>query len=660
MKVEEGYFRPSKYGSKKFANTELNLAGGHTITILTGGATFASLVDSGLPAGTDALTWHGISGAQPAGEKIYAVGYFVSVRLSAGSIECDGPLYERVFTGKTWYVRPSGGAYGAEDGTSYATAWDGFTNIDWTAAGVQPGDLLYICGTHTEAFAVGGSGTAPIGYSLGSPITIRGDYPGDPGVINSADLRNTGFDCNSKNYITIHSLSSIDAVVDCFQFRGTSTGIVTYNLIATGSGNQGIQHEDTASVTHNNPYCNDNADDGVSGHGNAIIIINEGTFSNNGEGINVIEDVHCTVSGTTIFSSNTSYDIWAVNATTDGSCWIDITGATLSGNVRVDNEAKLILRNCTVNGPFEAAPTVSRKGFLELYNTELAGTILFDDLSEVIAENSILSGVITVNSANTSIDLTDCTVSQDIQIRNSFTATRTVFTSTITPSIGNTSTFTECLITSWGANIYGIMTFNECRIQDNAPVNGTANVNHCLFTGNGSIDHLLDVVSGGTLNVKYSVFKGMIAGKFGIAARTGSTVTINGCTFVGASKVGKGLFTQVNVTANNCIFTDLESGFHQAAGTAATYNCVFYDNTDDTVGTVTQNNSQTGDPALTAVGSNDFSLGTGSSAIGNGKDLGASFKEGIASAVWGNGTTEAPVVTLKKQATAWDIGAYIS
>ena len=42
------------------------------------------------------------------------------------------------FGGNIWYVRPSGGTYGNEDGTSYDNAWDGFTNIDWTATGVQP------------------------------------------------------------------------------------------------------------------------------------------------------------------------------------------------------------------------------------------------------------------------------------------------------------------------------------------------------------------------------------------------------------------------------------------------------------------------------------------------------------------------------------------
>ena len=47
-----------------------------------------------------------------------------------------------------WYVRPAGGAYGAEDGTSYAAAWDGLLNVVWGGAGVVPGDTLYICGTH--------------------------------------------------------------------------------------------------------------------------------------------------------------------------------------------------------------------------------------------------------------------------------------------------------------------------------------------------------------------------------------------------------------------------------------------------------------------------------------------------------------------------------
>ena len=49
-----------------------------------------------------------------------------------------------------WYVRPSGGTYGDEDGTSYANAWDGFSNITWGVGGVVVGDTLYLDGTFYE------------------------------------------------------------------------------------------------------------------------------------------------------------------------------------------------------------------------------------------------------------------------------------------------------------------------------------------------------------------------------------------------------------------------------------------------------------------------------------------------------------------------------
>ena len=95
----------------------------------------------------------------------------------------------------TWYVRPYGGntvTYGAENGTSYADAWDGFSKIAWGPGGVQAGDTLYVCGTHPSPvramsgayvasdsqLKIGASGTGE-----DARITIRGDYPGDSGQI---------------------------------------------------------------------------------------------------------------------------------------------------------------------------------------------------------------------------------------------------------------------------------------------------------------------------------------------------------------------------------------------------------------------------------------------------------------------------------------------
>ncbi|MFC2141347.1 hypothetical protein ACFLR7_00250, partial [Acidobacteriota bacterium] len=43
-----------------------------------------------------------------------------------------------------WYVRPSGGSYGAQNGTSYGNAWNGLENVIWGVGGVQAGDSLYV------------------------------------------------------------------------------------------------------------------------------------------------------------------------------------------------------------------------------------------------------------------------------------------------------------------------------------------------------------------------------------------------------------------------------------------------------------------------------------------------------------------------------------
>jgi hypothetical protein len=84
-KVEEGYVRPSKFGSKKIATTTLTAIEAHTVEFL-GATVVAALTDDGVPSGTNALTWHGISGSQPAGEKILAKGKFTSITLTSGSV----------------------------------------------------------------------------------------------------------------------------------------------------------------------------------------------------------------------------------------------------------------------------------------------------------------------------------------------------------------------------------------------------------------------------------------------------------------------------------------------------------------------------------------------------------------------------------------------
>lgn len=91
-----------------------------------------------------------------------------------------------------YYVRPGAAdqvpyASGANDGSSYANAWQGLNNANFrTAANTASNAMFWICGSHR---ALQGSPTTyyniPIasGVSRSKPKIFRGDYPGDPGSV---------------------------------------------------------------------------------------------------------------------------------------------------------------------------------------------------------------------------------------------------------------------------------------------------------------------------------------------------------------------------------------------------------------------------------------------------------------------------------------------
>ena len=98
------------------------------------------------------------------------------------------------FSQNTWYVRPafSGMTYGNENDTTYADAWNGLEvlNGKFQDGTIGDTDEIYICGTHIFHDTTGINPIAlqgKIGIKSGqdsiSRLTIRGDYPGDLGVI---------------------------------------------------------------------------------------------------------------------------------------------------------------------------------------------------------------------------------------------------------------------------------------------------------------------------------------------------------------------------------------------------------------------------------------------------------------------------------------------
>lgn len=81
--------------------------------------------------------------------------------------------------GRTWYVRPHYlGPFGEGDGTSYADAWRGTEAIIWGAAGVQPGDTVYICGNQENSKNI----TPKLSGLAGKEIAIDGHCPGPDGI----------------------------------------------------------------------------------------------------------------------------------------------------------------------------------------------------------------------------------------------------------------------------------------------------------------------------------------------------------------------------------------------------------------------------------------------------------------------------------------------
>lgn len=94
------------------------------------------------------------------------------------------------------YVRPNGGAYGAEDGSSWTNAFDGFSDVSWGSGtgSVGAGDTLYVgAGTYTQEL------TIPDDGSSGSPIIIRAAQETHTGTVNF----NAGISFISRSYIKL-------------------------------------------------------------------------------------------------------------------------------------------------------------------------------------------------------------------------------------------------------------------------------------------------------------------------------------------------------------------------------------------------------------------------------------------------------------------------
>lgn len=141
----------------------------------------------------------------------------------------------------TWYVRPASGEYGAEDGTSYATAFDGTADITWGVSGVNAGDTLCVDGTFTGASESDVSGiTLRIDQSgsAGNVVTVDGDCDGD-GIKAEFDGDNA-VGIAIRTAIVGTSRTTYLAVKNIVMRQYTNKAVVNYNVTgdSTADANQ--------------------------------------------------------------------------------------------------------------------------------------------------------------------------------------------------------------------------------------------------------------------------------------------------------------------------------------------------------------------------------------------------------------------------------------
>src|SRR5688500_17271540 len=123
-----------------------------------------------------------------------------------------------------WFVRPNTSHSGTRNGTSYANAWGGWSEVQWGVGKVTTGDTLYICGAHAYAAVIepGAAG-----------VTIRGDYVTEAGSITFTGANY--FNLN-KSSSTIEALT-ITSENRCIMPAAISiTGFTLKNCTLNGSG----------------------------------------------------------------------------------------------------------------------------------------------------------------------------------------------------------------------------------------------------------------------------------------------------------------------------------------------------------------------------------------------------------------------------------------
>lgn len=135
-----------------------------------------------------------------------------------------------------WYVRTDTSHSATRNGTSYATAWGGWTEVVWGVSGVSLSDTLYVCGAYASStfLSVG----AHLAASTAQQVTLRGDYAGDPAIFT---FTGTGYLNSARNYTTIKGMK-VNGMTgfSCILHTAIAGGIIENCELVGGSNGVGL------------------------------------------------------------------------------------------------------------------------------------------------------------------------------------------------------------------------------------------------------------------------------------------------------------------------------------------------------------------------------------------------------------------------------------
>ena len=425
-------------------------------------------------------------------------------------------------TPQRYFVRPSTtpGTYGTEDGSSYANAWNGFSDIDWASV---ENNILAVCGTHTEQFTVQ------------SNCTLVFNDVNEIGEIDATGI-NTGIFIDGYD-ATLESPVVNNANVHNVYFEN-STSIVN-NGTFNNCANQGVQHWSNSIVTYNGTTTtNGNSDEGFSGHLNAEVTIN-GTWqaqNNTQAAANFIEESKFTFNCVFDFLNNGTYDIWGTNNTGANlsDLQININTSSQVGSVRIDG------------------------GQLNIVGGDVVDVIVSLN-SEVNIDNSIVDNFSAVGAFIGIINTIN-----DSLIKNLSTLSNSNY-NLQDSRIGITGAF----------DVLGDITAKRClfdaanSIDHTITCFGGVSIDHCIFINTIDAKFSTVITSGATVNSfdNNTFYQASGSGR-GILTR--ETMTANNLIMVGLSLV---TFTQNSATLtlnNSNLFNS--SGFDSGNGTSVSNN----------------------------------------------------------------------------------------